>query len=195
MTQIFQEVFVGNKNSSASLRSNFRERISSKVGQYLYDVAQAWDAMDYEADERLLRQSFTKKKEENDATVSQRNWVPPLHIRRTLNQSYFSTVEDTEAMDANQVVYHQTRARKQKHQEGEERDYTTPQEGQFDGSSDTAVESPCTSVSDTYLTKKDVVKLVGITRVVMVDQLWMWILGEGKPAKYMTRKYFDRLTI
>lgn len=200
MTQIVQEVIKDNKASIFSgivdfarkkatcLRPTFdRERISSRIGLYLYDVAQVWDAMDYEADERLLRQSFSEIKQGDGASVSQRNWVPPLHIRRTLDQSYFSTFEDTAARDTDQVVYRQTRARKQKHQEEEERNATTPKEGQPDGSCDTAVESPSTSASDTH-TKKDPVKLVGITRVVMVDQLWMWILGEGKPAKYMTRK-------
>lgn len=190
MTQIAQEVVKDNRASmvsgivdfarqkAACLRPKFnRELISSEIGQYLYDVAQVWDAMDYEADERLLRQSFSEIKQ----------GVPPLHIRRTLDQSYFSTVEDTAARDTDQVVYRQTRARKQKHQDGEERDNITLKEGQLDGSSDTAVGSPSTSASDTR-TKKDLVKLVGITRVVMVDQLWMWILGDGKPAKYMTRK-------
>lgn len=197
MTQIAQEVVKDNRASMVSgivdlarqkatcLRPKFdRELISSKIGQYLYDVAQVWDAMDYEADERLLRQSFSEIKQGDGASVSQRNWVPPLHIRRTLDQSYFSTVEDTAARDTDQVVYRQTRARKQK---GEGLDTTTSKEGQLNGSSDTAVGSPSTSASDTR-TKKNLVKLVGITRVVMVDQLWMWILGEGKPAKHMARK-------
>ncbi|KAK1240190.1 hypothetical protein MKX08_007632 [Trichoderma sp. CBMAI-0020] len=198
MTQIIQEVAKGNRDSTASdivnfvrqkatcLRPTFnREHISSKIGQYLYDIAQVWDAMDYEADERLLRQSYSEIKQRGGASVPQRNWVPPLHIRRTLHQSYFTPVENTVARDTDQIVYRQTRARIQKHQEREERDTITPKEGQLDGSrhgvrssaSDIAVESPFTSASDTHI-KKDPVKLVGITRVVMVDQLWMWILGE-----------------
>ncbi|KAL7782785.1 hypothetical protein V8C37DRAFT_415420 [Trichoderma ceciliae] len=209
MTQIVQEVVKDNRASMASsivdvarekaacLRPKFdRKLISSKIGKYLYDIAQVWDAMDYEADERLLRQSFSERKQGDGASVSQRNWVPPLHIRRTLDQSYFSTVGDTAARDTDQVVYRQTRARKQKHQVGEELCLATPKERQLDGSrhsvespaGDTAVESPCTSASDTR-TKKDLVKLVGVTRVVMVDQLWMWIIGEDTIITSFPRRW------
>lgn len=174
------------RQKATCLRPTFdREHIPSKIGQYLYDIAQVWDAMDYEADERLLRQSFSEIEQRDEW-----DWVPPLHIRRTLDQSYFSTFEDTAARDADQVVYRQTRARKQKHPKKEEDDSTTPGSRHSVGSpaSDTAVGSPSTNASDTHTNKGGLVKLVGITRVVMVDQLWMWILGDGKPAKYMTRK-------
>jgi Mg2+ and Co2+ transporter CorA len=74
--------------------------------------------MDYEADERLLRENLHHN--------------PPLHIRRTLDQSYFLTLEDTSVRDKDQVVYRETR---------EGRSFHTRN-----------------------------------TRVVMVDQLWLWIL-------------------
>jgi hypothetical protein len=208
MTQIVKGVVEEKRNSMVSGIVNFasqkatclrpvldRDLISSKIGRYLYDVAQVWDAMDYEADDRLLRESLSEINQGDSAYVSQRNWVPPLHIRRTLHQSYLTTVEDTAARDTDQVVYRQTQPRIQKHQGREERDSTTPEEGQLDGfrysvgspASDTAVESPCVRVSDTH-TKKDLVKLIGTTRVVMVDQLWMRILEEGKHVKYITQK-------
>jgi hypothetical protein len=81
-------------------------------------LAQVADAMDYEADERLLRENLHHN--------------PPLHIRRTLDQSYFLTLEDTAVRDKDQVVYRETR---------EGRSFHTRN-----------------------------------TRVVMVDQLWLWIL-------------------
>jgi hypothetical protein len=81
-------------------------------------LAQVVDAMDYEADERLLRENLHHN--------------PPLHIRRTLDQSYFLTLEDTSVRDKDQVVYRETR------------------EGW------------------SFHTRN--------TRVVMVDQLWLWIL-------------------
>ncbi len=80
--------------------------------------------MNYEADERLLRHSL------QDMSDS------PLHIRRTLDQSYFLTLEDTTIRDRDQVVYRETTSRTQL-------DY--------------------------------------VARVVMVDQLWLWILDERKP--------------
>ncbi|KUJ13404.1 uncharacterized protein LY89DRAFT_721425 [Mollisia scopiformis] len=89
-----------------------------KLGKYLLALAQVADAMDYEADERLLRENLHRN--------------PPLHIRRTLDQSYFLTLEDTAVRDKDQVVYRETR---------EGRSFHTRN-----------------------------------TRVVMVDQLWLWIL-------------------
>ena len=89
------------------------------LGPYLMSIAKIADAMDYEADERLLRDHLHES--------------PPLHIRRTLDQSYFWTLEDTTARDRDQVVYRGTKG------------------GRFWNA-----------------------------RVVMVDQLWLWILDERK---------------
>lgn len=86
-----------------------REERRCKLGRYLLALAQVADVMDYEADEKLLRENLHHN--------------PPLHIRRTLDQSYFLTLEDTSVRDKDQVVYRETR-----------------------------------------------------DRVVMVDQLWLWIL-------------------
>ncbi|KAK0619465.1 hypothetical protein B0T14DRAFT_208799 [Immersiella caudata] len=92
----------------------------SALGQYLIDLARVADAMDYEADEQLLRDNLHKD--------------PPLHIRRTLDQYYFLTLDDTSARDRDQVVYRETRAGRSFHSRN--------------------------------------------TRVVMVDQLWLWILDD-----------------
>lgn len=92
----------------------------SALGQYLINLARVADAMDYEADEQLLRENLHKD--------------PPLHIRRTLDQYYFLTLDDTSARDRDQVVYRETRAGRSFHSRN--------------------------------------------TRLVMVDQLWLWILDE-----------------
>jgi hypothetical protein len=94
----------------------------SRLGRYLMALAQVADAMDYEADERLLRENLHQN--------------PPLHIRRTLDQSYFLTLDDTAVRDKDQVVYRETRAGRSFHTRN--------------------------------------------TRVVMVDQLWLWILDGSK---------------
>lgn len=83
-------------------------------------IARVADEMDFEADERLLRENVNRN--------------PPLHIRRTIDQYYFPTLEDTSVRDKDQVVYRGTRAGRSFH------------------------------------TKN--------TRVVMVDQLWLWILDD-----------------
>ena len=82
----------------------------------LYGAAQNADA-----DEKLLRKHLTSER--------------PVHIRRTLDQSYYWTLKDTSDRDRDQVVYRATKKADQ-----------NPQ----------------------------------IPRIVMVDQLWMWILDGSK---------------
>ncbi|PKK45763.1 hypothetical protein CI102_10194 [Trichoderma harzianum] len=206
MVQIVQELVEDNK---ASLNSQFLEaarekahclpekfdrgNIKNKVARYLYDIAQVWDAMDYDADERLLRQSFSETKQ--DAVTARpldAKWEPPLHIRRTLDQSYFSVVEDTVDRDTDQVVYRQTRARKEMHEKQQENEKAATSSTSINTISPHTRHVESTAVSRTLGTgpesttssgtatqkKKKMTKLVGVTRVVMVDQLWMWILGE-----------------
>lgn len=68
---------------------------TKSLGNYLMSVARLAEAMDYEADERLLRDFLHED--------------PPLHVRRTLDQSYFWTLQDTTSRDRDQVVYRGTR--------------------------------------------------------------------------------------
>ncbi|KAF3068878.1 hypothetical protein CFAM422_007731 [Trichoderma lentiforme] len=221
MVQIVQELVEDNK---VSLKSNFlaaamakapclsskfnREKIPTKVGRYLYDIAQVWDAMDYDADERLLRQSFVETKQDV-VPVGPRGskWEPPLHIRRTLDQSYFSVVEDTVDRDTDQVVYRQTRARKEMHEKQQENEkaatsstsintiYPHTRHVESTAVSHTLGTGPESTTSSGTATqkKKKMTKLVGVTRVVMVDQLWMWILGEATLIiDQCSKVFFDR---
>ena len=95
--------------------TNLSERFL--LGSYLLKVAQVAEQMNYAVDERLLRSDINKE--------------PPLHMRRTLDQYHFMTL-DTSERDKDQVVYRATKTKR------------------YD-------EKP---------------------RVVMVDQLWMWILDD-----------------
>jgi len=96
---------------------------SKALGPYLMSIAKIADEMDFEADERLLRDHLY-------------DTHAPLHIRRTLDQSYFWTMEDTTSRDRDQVVFRGTKGGR-----------------------------------------------VYNTRVVMVDQLWLWILDERECSK------------
>ncbi len=87
-------------------------------------MAQVWTAMRYQAEERLLSQSFDG------------NQLDSLHVRRTLHQSYFLTLPDTSRQDKNQVVSRWTHSKQ--------------------------------------------IATKSMQRVVMVDQLWLWILDERK---------------
>lgn len=80
--------------------------------------------MDMELDERMLRHGLLPQDSKFKATD------PLLHIRRTLDQSYFLNLNDTSQRDQDQVVYRATQGRG------------------------------------------------NLPRIVMVDQLWLWILDE-----------------
>ncbi|KAK7917394.1 hypothetical protein PG985_011002 [Apiospora marii] len=101
------------------------------LATYLFTLAQVAEQMDYEADERLLR-DFVKAD-------------PPLHIRRTLDQYYFVTLDDTSQRDKDQVVYR----------------------GTLDKKRETKSQS----------------------RVVMVDQLWLWILDDNTIITSFPRRW------
>ncbi|KAH8787787.1 hypothetical protein F5883DRAFT_400901, partial [Diaporthe sp. PMI_573] len=101
----------------------------SKLGIYLIKVAKLWEAMDTEAEERLLMRGLVPQTIDTEKTRE-----PALHIRRTLDQSYFLNLEDTSRRDRDQVVYRATRL-----------PWHVPG---------------------------------NLTRVVMVDQLWLWILDD-----------------
>lgn len=78
---------------------------------------------------------------------------PPLHVRRTLDQYYFITQGSTSTRDRDQVVYRGTKP----------------------------VELPETDEPD-EATKADTKKQKlpkGVRRLVMVDQLWLWILDDS----------------
>lgn len=69
---------------------------------------------------------------------------PPLHIRRTLDQSYYWTLKDTQVRDRDQVVFRATKHEK--------------------------------------------------AQIVMVDQLWLWIL-DGSMSLVIFTFFFFKLTI
>jgi len=96
----------------------------SPLAQYLLNIASLYDAMDIEPDVRIL----------SDHLHPHDNKTPPLHGRRTLDQSYYWKLENTGRRDEDQVVHRGTKA----------------------GNS-----------------------IYRTTRVVMVDQLWLYILDDS----------------
>jgi hypothetical protein len=77
---------------------------------------------------------------------------PPFHPRRTLDQSYYWTLKTTKKRDRDQVVYRSTAPK---------------QQDRHSGNHLVNIEEPCKDCHD-YSRK--------IPRVIMVDQLWLWIL-------------------
>jgi hypothetical protein len=109
------------QNLVRQLPNHFR----SRLGEYLMAAAKVAETMDYEDDEKLLRGYINEK--------------APLHVRRTLDQYYFPTLEDTSARDKDQVVFRNTGR----------------------------------------LSK----------RVVMVDQLWLWIIDDNTIITSFPRRW------
>ncbi|KAI0009457.1 hypothetical protein F4779DRAFT_617633 [Xylariaceae sp. FL0662B] len=101
------------------------------LARYLLTLARIAEELDFEADERLLRDNIQQN--------------PPLHIRRTLDQYYFPTLDDTSERDKDQVVYRGTKPSRD------------PQAHN--------------------------------TRVVMVDQLWLWILDDNTIITSFPRRW------
>lgn len=94
-------------------------------GLYLLQVAKIYEAMELEPDMMLVR--------------SHLNGEPSFHPRRTLDQSYYFKLDNTDSRDEDQVVYRGTKAER---------------------------------------------KIHGNTRVIMVDQLWLYILDDCECHKW-----------
>jgi hypothetical protein len=109
------------------------------LGKMLLSAAALLEAMDFRVDEKLIYEYLHQR--------------PPLHPRRTLDQSYYRALKNTETRDRDQVVYRAT----------------TPEP------------HDCLEKMDQRDRKckqchEDIRK---VPRVIMVDQLWLWILDES----------------
>jgi hypothetical protein len=78
---------------------------------------------------------------------------PPFHPRRTLDQSYYWTLKTTKKRDRDQVVYRGTAPKRDDRHEG------------------VHLESGC---------EQCLADIRKVPRVIMVDQLWLWILNGSK---------------
>ncbi|KAK4204602.1 hypothetical protein QBC40DRAFT_272606 [Triangularia verruculosa] len=105
-------------------------RPQSPLGSYLWQASKLYQLIDEAADWRLITNHL---------------YTPsPLHPRRTLEQYYYWTADDTTHRDRQQVVYRATQMR------------SDPE---------------------------------AIPRVVMVDQLWLWILDENTILSAFPRRW------
>jgi hypothetical protein len=110
------------------------------LGKVLYRAAQLSEAMDCYQEEMLLKEFLHSN--------------PPFHPRRTLDQSYYWTIQSTKKRDRDQVVFRGTAAK---------------QKFIHSAHCKTKKDEPsCRQCRD------DIRK---VPRVIMVDQLWLWILN------------------
>lgn len=153
------------------------------VGQVFIDAARLYEAMTTYRDKMLIQEYLHKD--------------PPLHPRRTLDQAYYWTLKSTEARDRDQVVYRGTRPtlphvlhadtggwncrdddvdNKEQHNDhvnGEEQNEDNPQ--------------PRPPVRKRCVHCKTNIRKV--PRLLMVDQLWMWILDEKTIITAFPKRY------
>jgi hypothetical protein len=109
-----------------------------------------------------------------------------LHIRRTLDQYYYSTLTDADERTEDQVVYKFAKKQHNKHIEEEKKRATEMRERSkwdMSGSSWGSSRSfPAKQMAIDYSEEQDE-KRVEVSwdppKVIMVNQLWMWIIDSG----------------
>ncbi|KAI0868161.1 hypothetical protein GGS24DRAFT_513762 [Hypoxylon argillaceum] len=97
---------------------------------------------------------------------------PPIHPRRTLDQAYYWTLKSTKRRDKDQVLYRGTTVAKDAfHRHDEENQ--CPEHKELKG-------------MDCSICRSNISK---VSRVVMVDQLWMWVLDKKTLITCFPKRY------
>ncbi|KAI1469067.1 uncharacterized protein F4812DRAFT_318490 [Daldinia caldariorum] len=142
-----------------------RIKTNNPLGQLLLDAARLHEGMSNYRDKKLLRTYLSTN--------------PPLHPRRTLDQAYHWSLNSTWERDRDQVVYRHTTAKPEQFHEYD------PYTNKWEGDREPKQEIGCEEC------RRNIQKL---SRVVMVDQLWMWILDAKTiitcfPKRYGSNKH------
>jgi hypothetical protein len=114
------------------------------LGQLLFSAATLLEAMEFHTEEQLTFRYLHER--------------PPLHPRRTLDQSYYGALKSTGTRDRDQVVYRGTQP----------------------------VPHDCLDPSTCQQCRDEIRK---VPRLVMVDQLWLWILDEKTVISCFPRRW------
>ncbi|KAH8892695.1 hypothetical protein GQ53DRAFT_805688 [Thozetella sp. PMI_491] len=130
------------------------------LGQYLLDAARLYESMGNYRDKELMSKYLHAD--------------PPLHPRRTLDQAYYGSLENTEYRDGDQVVYRATRATA-----GSFHQYN-PETKEWKEHKDRDLQDGCDHC------RRNIRK---VAKLVMVDQLWMWILDANTVLTFFPRRY------
>lgn len=139
------------------------------LGRYLMDAARLAEAMANFRDRKMLEKYLIQE--------------APLHPRQTLDQAYYWSLNTTRKRDLDQVVYRATTVPVSSYHR-----YNPEKKVWFknDGSKDVLEDHKECMECDKSIRR--------VSRVVMVDQLWMWILDERTiitsfPKRYGTNKH------
>ncbi|KAI0808748.1 hypothetical protein GGR55DRAFT_696432 [Xylaria sp. FL0064] len=136
-----------------------RYRSRSPLGQYLLNAARLYEEVRNYEDTLLIQKYLFAD--------------PPLHPRRTLDQGYYTTVQ-SRSKGQNQVVYRATTPAETSYHHYDR--YTR----RWDCSGDDLSSEGC---------DKCRANIRKVSSVVMVDQLWMWILDPGVIITCFPKRY------
>lgn len=175
---------------------SFRRMITkNKLGQFLYDSTKLYQGLLMLRDEKLTEEYLY-----HDA---------PLHPRRTLDQYYYGTMSSTKQRDRDQVVYRGTALDVQRahrfteaqdvHRRGllsrfapKAKSFLANEESDANDTSakaETRIWSEHTLDEDEHGCDHCRANICKVSRVVMVDQLWMWILDERTIITFFPKMY------
>ncbi|KAF2966107.1 hypothetical protein GQX73_g7479 [Xylaria multiplex] len=132
---------------------------TNPLGRYLLAAASLYEGMTTYRDKMLLRKYLPLD--------------PPIHPRRTLDQAFYWTLNSTKKRDRDQVVYRGTTVT---HNDFHHYDRDNDEWPDHKG-----LEGRCCEACKTNIRK--------VSRVVMVDQLWMWILDSKTLITCFPKRY------
>lgn len=135
--------------------------VKHKLGQYLLDAARLYEGVSNYRDKKLIQKYLA------DEPVC-------MHPRRTLDQAYYWTLNDTHGRDRDQVVYRSTTANPGSFHEYSSVQCKWPKHEEY-------------HIHGTCLECKANIRKV--SRVIMVDQLWMWILDAKTIITCFPKRY------
>lgn len=166
--------------TSPLFKTDKRGRViaKTKVGQVLFDAAMLYEAMSSYRDKRFIQKYLYQD--------------PPLHPRRTLDQAYYWTLKTTGDRDRNQVVYRGTKPTPEHSINPETGEWNCFQVDEITAKeSKQQVQRTVSGMIEKRERQCNHCKnhLQNVSRLLMVDQLWMWILDEKTIITAFPRRY------
>ncbi|ROV96110.1 hypothetical protein VSDG_05016 [Cytospora chrysosperma] len=157
---------------------NGRVLTKSEVGQVLFDAAMLYEAMSSYRDKKFIQAYLHED--------------PPLHPRRTLDQAHYWALKTTRNRDRDQVVYRGTKPTLEHS--------ISPKTGKWNcfEMDDLAADESRQEAQDPGGDKTERQEshcihcrshIQKVSRLLMVDQLWMWILDEKTIITAFPRRY------
>ena len=180
--------YLADDPDSTNFDRNRRLCVRNPLGQYLIDAARLYEAMSMYRDQQMLEKYLYSD--------------PPLHPRRTLDQSYYWTLQSTRDRDRDQVVYRETSMNPNSHhhfrpvrEKPQKKTTASKLKNILPVSKPIAVQEPQFKW-DCHIRQTDDKgcedcreNIRKVSDVVMVDQLWMWILDEKTIITSFPKRY------